>query len=62
MEALRAAKVALDRGLAGPIAEASAYLFKSPVKQYEDSIARQMLRRFALGIEETQLATTGRRG
>lgn len=62
MEALRAAKVALDRGLAGPIAEASAYLFKSPVEQYEDSIARQMLRRFALGIEETQLATTGRRG
>jgi myo-inositol-1-phosphate synthase len=58
MEALRAAKIALDRGLSGPIVEASAYLFKSPVKQYEDSVAREMLRRFALGVEEEQLAAT----
>jgi len=50
MEALRAAKVALDRGLAGPIVEASAYLFKSPVEQFEDSVAREMLHRFALGV------------
>jgi myo-inositol-1-phosphate synthase len=47
MDAVRAAKVALDRGLAGPIVEASAYLFKSPVEQYDDSEAREMLRRFA---------------
>ncbi len=47
MDAVRAAKVALDRGLCGPIIEASAYLFKSPVKQFEDSEAREMLRRFA---------------
>jgi myo-inositol-1-phosphate synthase len=51
MDALRAARVALDRGLAGPIVEASAYLFKSPVKQYEDSIAREMLKRFARASE-----------
>lgn len=47
MDAIRAAKVAMDRGLSGPIVEASAYLFKSPVEQYEDSVAREMLRRFA---------------
>lgn len=47
MDAIRAAKVALDRGLSGPIEEASAYLFKSPPVQYEDSVAREMLRRFA---------------
>jgi myo-inositol-1-phosphate synthase len=47
MDAVRAAKVALDRGLGGPIIEASAYLFKSPVKQFEESEAREMLRRFA---------------
>lgn len=47
VDAIRATKVALDRKLAGPIVEASAYLFKSPVKQYEDSVAREMLRRFA---------------
>ena len=47
MDAIRAAKVALDRGLSGPIVEASAYLFKSPVEQYEDSVAREMLWHFA---------------
>ena len=47
VDAIRAARVALDRGLAGPIAEASAYLFKSPVQQFEESEAREMLRRFA---------------
>jgi myo-inositol-1-phosphate synthase len=52
MDAVRAAKVALDRGLSGPIIEASAYLFKSPVQQFEDAEAREMLRRFA----EPQLA------
>ena len=47
LDAVRAAKVALDRGLAGPIIEASAYLFKTPVQQFDDAIARDMLRRFA---------------
>ncbi len=47
MDAIRAAKVSLDRGLSGPIIEASAYLFKSPVKQYDDHEARELLRRFA---------------
>jgi myo-inositol-1-phosphate synthase len=55
MDAVRAAKVALDRGLSGPIIEASAYLFKSPVHQFEDTEAREMLKRFAdpsVGIPE----------
>jgi len=47
MDAVRAAKAALDRGLSGPIIEASAYLFKSPVQQFEDTEAREMLKRFA---------------
>jgi len=47
MDAIRAAKVALDRRLAGPIIEASAYLFKSPVVQYDDSRAKEMLKEFA---------------
>ncbi len=47
MDAVRAAKVALDRGLSGPIIEASAYLFKSPIQQFEDTLARDMLKRFA---------------
>ncbi len=52
MDAVRAAKVALDRGLSGPIIEASAYLFKSPVQQFEESEAREMLKRFARPEEE----------
>ena len=55
VDAVRAAKVALDRGLSGPIIEASAYLFKSPVQQFDDTKAREMLKRFAepqVGIAE----------
>jgi len=57
MDAIRAAKVALDRGLAGPIVDASAYLFKSPVQQFEDSVAREMLRRFAEPTLHATVAT-----
>lgn len=46
-DAIRAAKVALDRKLSGPIIEASAYLFKSPVQQFPDDQAREMLQKFA---------------
>jgi len=47
MDAVRAAKVALDKKLSGPIIEASAYLFKSPVKQFDYAQARKMLLEFA---------------
>ncbi|MBL7124288.1 MAG: hypothetical protein ISS14_05300 [Actinobacteria bacterium] len=47
MDGVRAAKVALDKKLSGPIIEASAYLFKSPVKQFDDDQARKMLLEFA---------------
>ncbi len=46
-DAIRAAKVALDRKQSGPIVEASAYLFKSPVQQFDDSTARDMLLDYA---------------
>ncbi|GMT49744.1 MAG: inositol-3-phosphate synthase [bacterium] len=46
-DAIRAAKVALDKKLSGPIIEASAYLFKSPVRQFDDATARDMLKGFA---------------
>jgi myo-inositol-1-phosphate synthase len=49
MDAIRAAKVALDRRLSGQIVEACAYLFKSPVEQFEESTAREMLKCFAAG-------------
>ena len=43
IDAIRAAKVALDAGLGGPLVEASAYLMKSPPTQYPDPLARQLL-------------------
>lgn len=47
MDAIRAAQTARDRGLAGPIEEACAWLFKSPPRQFDDETARHMLHRFA---------------
>ncbi len=46
MDAIRAARVALDRGMAGPINDACAYLFKSPPVQLDEQMARQLFRRF----------------
>ena len=59
VDAIRAAKVALDRKLAGPIPEASAYLFKSPPEQIEDSRAREMLREFAKPTPAEETASSG---
>jgi myo-inositol-1-phosphate synthase len=47
LDAIRAARVARDRGLAGPIADVCAYLFKSPPEQADEAIARERFRRFA---------------
>ena len=43
IDAVRAAKVALDAGLGGPLVAASAYLMKSPPQQLPDPVARQQL-------------------
>jgi myo-inositol-1-phosphate synthase len=59
-DAIRAAKVALDRNLAGPILEATAYLFKSPVQQFSDDTAREMLQAFAAPSETVTSRTTRR--
>src|SRR5881227_1380590 len=49
IDAVRAAKIALDRGLGGPIIPASAYLMKSPPKQLADDVARTQLETFIEG-------------
>lgn len=46
IDAIRAAKVAKDAGVAGPIESASAYFMKSPLKQFPDEIAREHLEAF----------------
>lgn len=49
IDALRAAKIALDRGIGGPIEGPSAYFMKSPAIQHEDGVARQMVEDFIAG-------------
>jgi myo-inositol-1-phosphate synthase len=49
IDAVRAAKIALDRGIGGPVVAASAYLMKSPPKQMADDIARAQLETFIEG-------------
>lgn len=49
IDAVRAAKVALDRGIGGPLLSASSYFMKSPPIQYTDSQARQAVEDFIAG-------------
>jgi myo-inositol-1-phosphate synthase len=49
IDAVRCAKVALDRGQGGPVLGPSAYFMKSPPVQYTDEVARQLVEDFATG-------------
>ncbi|MCA1832467.1 MAG: inositol-3-phosphate synthase [Actinomycetota bacterium] len=49
IDALRCAKVALDRRVGGPLIGPSAYFMKSPPVQYPDDVARQMVEDFIAG-------------
>ncbi|UOZ08928.1 MULTISPECIES: inositol-3-phosphate synthase [unclassified Amycolatopsis] len=49
IDAVRAAKIALDRGIGGPILSASSYFMKSPPEQYDDSTARDAVEKFIRG-------------
>ncbi len=49
IDALRAAKIAKDRGIGGPLLSASSYFMKSPPEQYSDSEARDAVEDFIAG-------------
>ena len=49
IDAVRAAKIALDSGVAGPVLAASSYLMKSPPVQKADDVARAELEGFIAG-------------
>jgi len=51
IDAIRACKLALDRGIKGALLAPSAYLMKSPPEQWADDTARQRLERFIAGDE-----------
>ena len=52
IDAVRAAKIAMDRGIGGPILSASSYFMKSPPIQYNDSQAKQAVEDFITGAIE----------
>jgi len=49
IDAIRAAKIALDRGIGGPLLSAASYFMKSPPEQYGDDVARDAVERFIRG-------------
>ena len=52
IDAVRAAKLAKDRGIGGPILSASSYFMKSPPEQYSDDEARRAVEEFIRGERE----------
>ncbi len=49
IDAVRCAKIALDRGIGGPLLAPSAWLMKSPPVQYRDEEAHVLVERFITG-------------
>ena len=49
IDAVRAAKIALDRGVGGPLLAPSSYFMKSPPVQYHDSVAHDNVESFVDG-------------
>jgi myo-inositol-1-phosphate synthase len=50
IDAVRCAKLALDRGLAGPLNGPAAYFMKTPPCQYTDDEAQRLTEEFIKGI------------
>ncbi len=49
IDAIRAAKIAKDRGVGGPILSAASYFMKSPPEQYSDDTAHELVEQFIRG-------------
>ncbi len=52
IDAIRAAKIAKDRGIGGALLSASSYLMKSPPEQRPDDLGREMLEKYIAGEVE----------
>ena len=51
IDAVRCAKIALDRGIAGPLIEPSSYFMKTPPVQFTDDVAHQKTEEYIEGPE-----------
>ncbi len=52
IDAVRCAKLAIDRGMAGPILAPSSYFMKTPPEQYKDEVALQLTEAFIAGKKD----------
>ena len=52
IDAVRCAKIALDRELAGPIIGPSSYFFKTPPQQFRDELCREKVEAFISGASD----------
>ncbi len=52
IDAIRCAKLALDRKLSGPIIDPSSYFFKTPPRQFRDDICREKVAEYIRGGRE----------
>jgi myo-inositol-1-phosphate synthase len=55
IDAVRCAKLALDRGIGGALIGPSSYFMKSPPRQFTDDEARKRTDDFIAGLEEQML-------
>jgi myo-inositol-1-phosphate synthase len=49
IDAIRCARLAMDRGISGPLIGPAAYFMKSPPVQFSDEAAREMVEEFIIG-------------
>ncbi|HDH45446.1 MAG TPA: inositol-3-phosphate synthase [Thermococcus sp.] len=52
IDAIRCCKLAMDRGIGGPLISISAYTMKHPPQQFPDSVAKEMVEEFIQGKRE----------
>jgi myo-inositol-1-phosphate synthase len=57
-DAIRCAKLGLDRGLVGTLVAASSYFMKSPPQQLHDDVARERVEAFIRGEDDATLTGT----
>jgi myo-inositol-1-phosphate synthase len=61
IDAVRCAKLALDRGIGGALEGPSAYFMKSPPRQVTDNVARELMEAFIRGSEPPAHGTRARK-
>jgi myo-inositol-1-phosphate synthase len=57
IDAVRCAKIGLDRGLGGPLVAPASYFMKSPPQQFTDDVARRMVEEFIAGNAVVEVET-----